>query len=506
MGYFSYNTKVGTTTKNGKLLGGESFTVGQSVTFSYSDTGPSSSPSRHVNTLYLFIGSNQYIVATLDSNCTSFSVGGTITIPNVGSTNCYLQCMDGGNVARSPIFTVIDPNVAPNSPSWISYATTPIKYGMTIPINWSAATDPDGNAVTYILEFYNGSSWAQIYNGVGTSYNYVLPYLNTSSALFRVCAYDGKKYSGYTQGIPFTIYTNSTPTIDGQATIDLGNKNTPFSVSYVISDVDTLDSLKVIEKLNGNIIRTQDNAPRGQANNITVDRSTLNNLLLNSQSNIEVSVDDGKGGISYKRWYFTRVNLAPEISNTDKNLGIASNVTEKYICHDVEGNTFSIVEKVDNTVIKTFVGVDGTEYTTDIPKSIWFKLVNGQHTYTITTTDSLGSSTTRAFTFTKTETVIESTGLTNIVPTDSAATKILLTPNWSGKENVDILFEVCNNAFDATPTWENASSQTLLNKPYIFTNKVKTATKWGIDIRFKLTLKTGVTAGIDFYGLGGAFQ
>jgi len=506
MGYFSYSTKIGTVQKGGKLLGGESFSVGQSVQFSYSDTGPSSSESRHVNTLYLFIGGNQYIVATKDTMSTSYSLGGTITIPNVGDTNCYLQCMDGGSTPRSTIFTVIDPNVAPNSPSWISYTTTPIKYGTTIPITWGVASDPDGNALTYILEFFNGSSWIQIYNGASTSYNYVLPYLNISSALFRVRAYDGKKYSGYTQGIPFTIYTNSPPIIDGVATIDLGNKNTQFSVSYILNDVDTLDSLRVVEKLNGNIIRTQDNAPRGQIANITIDRATLNNLSLNTQNNIEVSVDDGKGGISYKRWYFTRVNLAPEITNLNKDLGIVSNVVEKYTCHDVEGNTFAIVEKVDNIIIKSFAGIDGTEYTTAISKDIWLTLKNGVHNYSVTVTDNLGAVSVRIFTFTKKETVIESTGLTNIVPTDAAATKILLTPNWSGKENANVLFEVCNNAFDAVPTWENSTSQTLINKPYVFTNKIKTSTKWGIDIRFKLIKKEIATEGIEFYGIGGAFE
>ncbi|BCZ48415.1 hypothetical protein psyc5s11_44820 [Clostridium gelidum] len=300
---------------------------------------------------------------------------------------------------------------------------------------------------------------------------------------------------------------NTAPTISGSANESLGNKNTPFDILFSVNDVDSANILNVIEKLNGSQINSISNAPRNTNFTISITKAILDSLPLNQQSTILISVTDGTA-TTYKTITFTRTNSGPSITNSDKNLGqvVRTGIAEKYICHDVEGNTFSIVEKVNDIVLKNITGVDGTEYTIGIPEATWIIMPNGIHKYTITATDSLGASIVRTFTFTKKETVIESTGFTNIVPTDLAATKILLTPNWIGKENVDALFEVCNNAYDAVPTWENATSQTLLNKSYIFTNKVKTGTKWGIDIRFKLTLKSGVTDNIEFYGLGGAFE
>lgn len=305
------------------------------------------------------------------------------------------------------------------------------------------------------------------------------------------------------EGIP----PNTAPTIVGPANEDLGNKNIPFSINYSVNDADSANILSVVEKLNGSQINSISNAPRNTNFTINITKEILNSLPLNQKSTVQISVSDGLA-TTYKAITFTRTNNGPSITNLDKDLGqvIREGIAEKYSCHDVEGNTFTIVEKVDDIVLKNISGVDGAEYTIGIPEATWIVMPNGTHKYTITATDSLGDSIIRTFTFTKKETVIESTGLTTIIPTDAAATKILLTPSWAGKENADIVIEVCNNAFDTIPTWENATSQTLLNKPYVFTNKVKIATKWGIDIRFKLSLKAGSTGGVEFYGLGGAFE
>lgn len=305
----------------------------------------------------------------------------------------------------------------------------------------------------------------------------------------------------------FQRVLNTAPTISGNANEDLGNKNTPFVITYSVNDVDGTNVLNIVEKLNGVQINSISNAPRNTNFTINITKEILDSLPLNQQSTILISVTDGSA-TTYKTITFKRTNNGPVISNTDKDLGQVTreSVGEKYTCHDVEGNTFTIVEKINDIELKNTVGVDGTEYTISIPEATWFKLPNGVHKYTITATDSLGSSNTRIFTFTKKETIIESTGLAKIFETDAAATKILLTPSWSGIENATVKIEVCNNAHDVAPTWEDATSQVLINKAYMFTNKVKTATKWGIDVRFKITRKDGTTGNVDFYGLGGAFE
>lgn len=47
-----------------------------------------------------------------------------------------------------------------------------------------------------------------------------------------------------------------------------------------------------------------------------------------------------------------------------------------------------------------------------------------------------------------------------------------------------IKVEVCNNAQDATPTWENATDAYLTNKYYTFTNTTKKSANWAISVRY----------------------
>lgn len=50
-----------------------------------------------------------------------------------------------------------------------------------------------------------------------------------------------------------------------------------------------------------------------------------------------------------------------------------------------------------------------------------------------------------------------------------------------------IKVEACNNAFDTTPTWEDITASYLTGDFFTFTNRTKTGTKWGINIRYTIT-------------------
>ena len=65
---------------------------------------------------------------------------------------------------------------------------------------------------------------------------------------------------------------------------------------------------------------------------------------------------------------------------------------------------------------------------------------------------------------------------------------------------------MCNNGFDTNPTWEDATTMVNLNRPYVFTNKTKTATKWGINIKIKITKNEGYDEEIALLGFGGAYE
>ncbi|MEB9378721.1 fibronectin type III domain-containing protein [Bacillus cereus] len=81
--------------------------------------------------------------------------------------------------------------------------------GDSIILEWSASTDLEENAISYEVEFYNGSAWSTMASNItATSYSAILSSLDTDKAQFRVRAVDDKGgQSEYTLGNVFTIAT-----------------------------------------------------------------------------------------------------------------------------------------------------------------------------------------------------------------------------------------------------------------------------------------------------------
>lgn len=297
--------------------------------------------------------------------------------------------------------------------------------------------------------------------------------------------------------------TNAAPTISGQDQ-NLGDKNIGFQVVYQVNDSDG-DSVTVKEKLNGEIIRTLSNAPKGQDITIDIDDNTLYALPLLSSNTVTIEADDGNGGVSYRTYTFRRTNTAPLISGADEELGeIAAPVTRDYIVTDAESDTVTITEKVDDTIIKSFVATLGASNTVTIPKEEWLKLTNGSHTLKIEANDSNGSTSIRNFNFTKNESKIKLT-VKQPFETDARATKILVTPSWN-IQDATAKVEACNNAFDEVPTWEDITAQVLQNKHFNFINETKTAEKWGINVRITIEKNVGNQNEVSIRGFGGAFE
>ncbi|SKC67989.1 Ig-like domain-containing protein [Maledivibacter halophilus] len=297
--------------------------------------------------------------------------------------------------------------------------------------------------------------------------------------------------------------TNAAPTISGQDQ-NLGDKNIGFQVVYQVTDSDN-DSITVKEKLNGDIIRILSNAPKGQDITIDIDNDTLYALPLLSSNTVTIEADDGNGGVSYRTYTFRRTNTAPLISGTDEELGeIAAPMTRDYIVTDAEGDTVVITEKIDDIVIKSFVATLGASNTVTIPKEEWLKLTNGSHTLKVEATDSNGSTSIRNFNFMKSETKIK-LALKEPFETDAKASKILVTPSWN-IEGATATVEACNNGFDEIPTWEDITSQVAQNRHFNFTNEVKTAEKWGVNIKITIDKNPDNENEVSIRGFGGAFE
>lgn len=312
---------------------------------------------------------------------------------------------------------------------------------------------------------------------------------------------DGKGASA-TRTFTFTR-VNAAPTISGTDQ-NLGDKNRGFQITYQVNDADN-DALTVTEKLNGAVIRTLNNPPKNQ--NITLDFTDqqLYTLPLNSTNTLVIEAKDPAGAIAYRTYTFRRTNTAPLISGVDENLGLITEpFSRNYSVTDAEGDTVVVQEKIDGNLIRSYVATLGSTNTVALPLDVWFTLPNGHHVLTVEATDANVATTVRSFSFEKNEMKIKFE-LLHPFETDARATKILVTPSWE-TEGAEIKVEACNNAFDANPTWENITAQVIINRVFNFTNTVKTADKWGVNIRFEITKYPEYTGTVAIRGFGGAYE
>ena len=151
-------------------------------------------------------------------------------------------------------------NTAPASPASITVPIT-VDGGRPLTITWGGSSDAENNLAGYSLERQvDGGSWTVIYTGAALSYVDTI-IKGWASVAYRVQAYDAYDMrSGYaTSATPTrTVNNNTAPTITSTTAngSDLGEKNSDFSVSYTVSDVDNGDTLKVTESLDGVVLRS----------------------------------------------------------------------------------------------------------------------------------------------------------------------------------------------------------------------------------------------------------
>ena len=297
--------------------------------------------------------------------------------------------------------------------------------------------------------------------------------------------------------------TNSAPTISG-TDANLGDKNLGFTYEYSVNDADG-DAVNVTEELNDTVIRSINNAPKGEVLGVSITSAMLYKLDLNSVNTIKITATDGKGGTSYRRLTFKRTNSAPTISGQDTDLGHKDgSFAEAYTVSDVEGDNVVVTEFVDDKQIRSYQATLGQEATIELTREMWLTLVNGNHQLRVEAVDGNFATSVRVWNFSKTERVI-AFQLKAPEETDEAASKVLVTPTWH-TEGATVLVEACNNAFDDIPTWEDITPMVAINRVYNFTNRTKTADKWGVNIRFTITKNEGYEGEVSISGFGGAYE
>jgi hypothetical protein len=198
-------------------------------------------------------------------------------------------------------------------------------------------------------------------------------------------------------------------------------------------------------------------------------------------------------------------NDPPTISGTDGNLGVKSEgFSQTYTINDVDGGSITVTEAIDGVAIRSYIATLGSTNTFKVTDSTWLKQSNGSHTMTITATDQVGDTTVRTYTFAKS---VDSFTVMNTTPYDSdvkpSRVKLSITRSIPAESTFTVY--VCNNGYDASPTWEDATEAVVGGVAHAFTNNSKTAGMWGVSV--KVVVARGAGEGPCYVSyIGGNFE
>ncbi len=176
-------------------------------------------------------------------------------------------------------------------------------------------------------------------------------------------------------------------------------------------------------------------------------------------------------------------NTAPTISGTDTDLGQKTTTfAESYAVYDADGDTTTVVEKINGTQQRSFVATLGATNNFEVDASTFRGLGLGSHTLTVEATDSHGEVALRNLTFTKIEGKLVLT-MTTPLECDDRVTMGSLSLTKSVAPGSSFMVEVCNNGNDAEPTWEDVTQSVESGFNFTLDNEQKTASAWGYNVR-----------------------
>ncbi|MDC0763486.1 Ig-like domain-containing protein [Brevibacillus sp. AG] len=425
--------------------------------------------------------------------------------------NIVVTADDGNGSTSSVTYTGTITVDKTNPVITISGVANGVTYQNSVAPTFSA-TDAGGSALSTVSATLNGATYTS-----GTA-------ITTSGAKTLIVTATDNAGNQSQQTVNFSI--NKTPTLTLTSPTDnqtLSEGNT-MAVQGSASDVDSGNVVTTKYKINNGPVRalqsgvSNGSTPISFAKSLTYRDKRLwdgntdvigADLAENTDHTLTVwAEDDQPGGKSTEVTRKFRViwNRPPVIDDENRDLGTMEvPPSVNYTVTEPESNPFTVTEKLNGVVIRTFPGAAGRQETVTIPQETWLRLEPGVlHTLTIEATDNQNMSSTRVFTLTRFEDEIS---FEIEVPwtTDSAAKRVLLTLDMNIPAGAILIAEACNNAFDVAPTWEDISFHARYGRGYVFLNTQKTATKWGVSIRVKIEKGTA-SEPIEIKGFGGAFD
>ena len=431
------------------------------------------SPHTDYSNFAWYVNSNGYSNYT-DYCSVSYGIRPALILPS------SLLVSDDGSVST---------NTAPTTPSSISVPSS-IQGGSTITVSWGASTDKESNLEGYILERSTdgGKSWSQIYQGNSRSTTNTVPF-GTGSVMYRVKAYDSDGLaSGYKTSGQVTVVNNTAPTAPNGITVPntvLGGATLTITWGAATDQDGNLSGYSLERQVDGgewevvytgNTLSYTDTITKGWATVAYRVRAYDSN---NAYSSYTVSPERTVNN-----------NTAPAIicgSPSGSDLGEKdAGFMVSYSVSDVDGDEITVTEAIDGVTKRTFTATLDGSNSFNVTGEYFMKLLNGNHTLTITASDGKAS-TVHTLVFAKKVTGASITLETPMAADDQISICVLSVIGLIPAD-AEYKVEVTNNANDETPVWEDCTTAVKTGANYVFENK--TAAN-GFAFNFRLTAERG---------------
>ena len=399
----------------------------------------------------------------------------------------------------------VSTNTAPTTPGTINVPGT-IQGGSTIEISWTASTDAENNLEGYIVErsTNGGTSWSQVYQGSALKTTNTVA-AGTQTVMYRVKSYDSDGLSsGYRTSSQITVINNTAPAAPASITVP----NTVYGGQSIVvtwgaaTDPDGDAVTYALERQ----IDGGDWAQIYTGSNLSFTDPITRGWTSVAYRVKAIDSRSASGPYATSPTRTVNNNLAPTVvcsqtSGTDlglKNTGFSVD----YSVTDPDGDEVTVTEAIDGAAQRTFKATPGETYTFMVTGETFMKVLNGDHTLTITANDTK-MDTVHKLLFKKEITAAMIT-LTEPVEADAKIAVCVLSVNGSIPADANFEVKVTNNGKDTTPTWEDCTNAVKTGANHVFTNSTQTN---GWAFNFKVTVSRGASGqGGYINSVQGGFQ